>query len=443
MLKVDLSNVWGDLSLPDLLATEQEVFAAHKTLAEGRGPGNDFLGWLELPTFEETEELQRIRRAAERIRADSDVFVVVGIGGSYLGPRAAIELVKGQNHNLKDSDPQVFFAGNNLSTRAWQELCELLEGKDFSINIISKSGTTTEPAIATRALRWMLERKYGAEKAKKRIYVTTDPKHGALRQMATEEGYESFIIPPNVGGRYSVLTAVGLLPMAVAGIAPMDVMLGAARARKELDIRSFENPAWQYAAIRNLLYRRGKAIELLGCYEPSFRYFAGWWQQLFGESEGKDGKGLFPASVVFSTDLHSMGQYIQDGRRSLFETVMLFEKPKREVVIGNDPANVDGLNFLEGKSMAYINRKAFEGTVLAHNDGGVPNVVISAPDFSEDTLGQIIYFFEKACAISGYLLGVNPFNQPGVESYKKNMFALLGKPGYEGEKEALEARLSK
>ena len=304
MLKVDLSNVWGDLSLPDLLATEQEVFAAHKTLAEGRGPGNDFLGWLELPTFEETEELQRIRRAAERIRADSDVFVVVGIGGSYLGPRAAIELVKGQNHNLKDSDPQVFFAGNNLSTRAWQELCELLEGKDFSINIISKSGTTTEPAIATRALRWMLERKYGAEKAKKRIYVTTDPKHGALRQMATEEGYESFIIPPNVGGRYSVLTAVGLLPMAVAGIAPMDVMLGAARARKELDIRSFENPAWQYAAIRNLLYRRGKAIELLGCYEPSFRYFAGWWQQLFGESEGKDGKGLFPATVEFTADLH-------------------------------------------------------------------------------------------------------------------------------------------
>ena len=339
MLKVDLSNVWGDLSLPDLLATEQEVFAAHKTLAEGRGPGNDFLGWLELPTFEETEELQRIRRAAERIRADSDVFVVVGIGGSYLGPRAAIELVKGQNHNLKDSDPQVFFAGNNLSTRAWQELCELLEGKDFSINIISKSGTTTEPAIATRALRWMLERKYGAEKAKKRIYVTTDPKHGALRQMATEEGYESFIIPPNVGGRYSVLTAVGLLPMAVAGIAPMDVMLGAARARKELDIRSFENPAWQYAAIRNLLYRRGKAIELLGCYEPSFRYFAGWWQQLFGESEGKDGKGLFPATVEFTADLHSLGQMIQQGQRNLFETIVrgrLEESGRPELPRGQD-----------------------------------------------------------------------------------------------------------
>lgn len=441
MLKVDLSNVWGDLSLPDLLATEQEVFAAHKTLAEGRGPGNDFLGWLELPTFEETEELQRIRRAAERIRADSDVFVVVGIGGSYLGPRAAIELVKGQNHNLKDSDPQVFFAGNNLSTRAWQELCELLEGKDFSINIISKSGTTTEPAIATRALRWMLERKYGAEKAKKRIYVTTDPKHGALRQMATEEGYESFIIPPNVGGRYSVLTAVGLLPMAVAGIAPMDVMLGAARARKELDIRSFENPAWQYAAIRNLLYRRGKAIELLGCYEPSFRYFAGWWQQLFGESEGKDNKGLFPASVTFTTDLHSMGQFIQDGTRTMFETVVTFDKPKQDFFIKDDPDNFDGLNFLSNQEMSVVNRKAFEGTVLAHTEGGVPNLVLQVPEVNEYEFGYLVYFFEKACAISGYLLGVNPFDQPGVESYKKNMFALLGKPGYESQKQELEAKL--
>ena len=441
MLKVDLSNVWGDLSLPDLLATEQEVFAAHKTLAEGRGPGNDFLGWLELPTFEETEELQRIRRAAERIRADSDVFVVVGIGGSYLGPRAAIELVKGQNHNLKDSDPQVFFAGNNLSTRAWQELCELLEGKDFSINIISKSGTTTEPAIATRALRWMLERKYGAEKAKKRIYVTTDPKHGALRQMATEEGYESFIIPPNVGGRYSVLTAVGLLPMAVAGIAPMDVMLGAARARKELDIRSFENPAWQYAAIRNLLYRRGKAIELLGCYEPSFRYFAGWWQQLFGESEGKDGRGLLPDSVIYSTDLHSLGQYVQDGSNILFETVVKFDKPQRDLYIKVEQENGDGLNFLAGKPMSFINEKAFEGTVLAHTDGNTPNLVLQVPGMTEAELGYLIYFFEKACAVSGYMLGVNPFNQPGVESYKKNMFALLGKPGYESAKAALEARL--
>ena len=441
MLKVDLSNVWGDLSLPDLLATEQEVFAAHKTLAEGRGPGNDFLGWLELPTFEETEELQRIRRAAERIRADSDVFVVVGIGGSYLGPRAAIELVKGQNHNLKDSDPQVFFAGNNLSTRAWQELCELLEGKDFSINIISKSGTTTEPAIATRALRWMLERKYGAEKAKKRIYVTTDPKHGALRQMATEEGYESFIIPPNVGGRYSVLTAVGLLPMAVAGIAPMDVMLGAARARKELDIRSFENPAWQYAAIRNLLYRRGKAIELLGCYEPSFRYFAGWWQQLFGESEGKDNKGLFPASCIFSTDLHSMGQFIQEGSRTMFETIVDVKKPAQDLFIDPLEGNFDGLNFLANQNMSVVNRKAMEGTILAHTDGGVPEVLIEVDDLTAYNVGYLIYFFWRACACSGYLLSVNPFNQPGVESYKKNMFALLGKPGYENLTAELEAKL--
>ena len=430
MLKVDLSNVWGDLSLPDLLATEQEVFAAHKTLAEGRGPGNDFLGWLELPTFEGTEELQRIRRAAERIRADSDVFVVVGIGGSYLGPRAAIELVKGQHHNLKDSDPQIFFAGNNLSTRAWQELCELLEGKDFSINIISKSGTTTEPAIATRALRWMLERKYGAEKAKKRIYVTTDPKHGALRQMATEEGYESFIIPPNVGGRYSVLTAVGLLPMAVAGIAPMDVMLGAARARKELDIRSFENPAWQYAAIRNLLYRRGKAIELLGCYEPSFRYFAGWWQQLFGESEGKDGKGLFPATVEFTADLHSLGQMIQQGQRNLFETIVRFAPPRKRTTIEVDWKNLDGLNYLEGKTLDFVEEQAFQGTLSAHVDGGVPNIVLQTDEVDADTLGELFYFFELSCGISAYMLGVNPFNQPGVEFYKKNMFHLLGKPGH-------------
>ena len=282
MIKLDISNVWGELSLPDLLSVEQEVFDAHKLLTDGKGPGSDFLGWLDLPTFEETDEMRRIRTAAARIRSDSEVFVVVGIGGSYLGPRAAIELVKGQNHNLNHGDPQIFFAGNNLSTRAWNDLCAQLEGKDFSINIISKSGTTTEPAIATRALRWMLERKYGAEKARSRIYVTTDPKNGALRQMAKEEGYESFLIPPNVGGRYSVLTAVGLLPMAVAGIDPRDVMLGAARAKRDYDLRSFENPAWQYAGIRNLLYRKGKALELLCCYEPDFRTFGGWWQQLFG-----------------------------------------------------------------------------------------------------------------------------------------------------------------
>ena len=443
MLKVDISNVWGGLSLPDLLSTEQEVFQAHKTLTEGKGEGNDFLGWLSLPTFEETEELQRIRRAAERIRADSDVFVVVGIGGSYLGPRAAIELVKGQNHNLKESDPQVFFAGNNLSTRAWQELSELLEGKDFSINIISKSGTTTEPAIATRALRWMLERKYGAEKAKRRIYVTTDPKNGALRQMATDEGYESFVIPPDVGGRYSVLTAVGLLPMTVAGIDPMDVMLGAARAKKDLDIRSFENPAWQYAAIRNLLYRRGKSIELLCSYEPSFRYFAGWWQQLFGESEGKDGKGIFPATAEFTADLHSLGQMIQQGERNLFETVVRFTPPRRRTTIEVDWKNLDGLNYLEGKTLDFVEEQAFLGTVNAHVDGGVPVIILQTDEVDADTLiaidlgaldegklGEMFYFFELSCGISAYMLGVNPFNQPGVEFYKRNMFHLLGKPGY-------------
>ena len=441
MIKLDISNVWGELSLPDLLATEQEVFNAHKILTEGKGPGNDFLGWLKLPTFEETEEMRRIRRAAQRIRSDSQVFVVVGIGGSYLGPRAAIELVKGQNHNLRGTDPQVFFAGNNLSTRAWQELCALLEGKDFSINIISKSGTTTEPAIATRALRWMLERKYGAEKAKKRIYVTTDPAKGALRQMATEEGYETFVIPPDVGGRYSVLTAVGLLPMAVAGIDPVDVMLGAARARKELDIRSFENPAWQYAAIRNLLYRKGKAIEMLCCYEPGFKYFAGWWQQLFGESEGKDGKGLFPASVEFTADLHSMGQYIQQGERLMVETVVRFDKGRSSVTIPNDPENVDGLNFLSGKSMDFVAEQALRGVILAHVDGGVPNILLTAAQRDEKSLGELIYFFEFACGLSGYLLEVNPFDQPGVEAYKNNMYALLGKPGYESQKAALEKRL--
>ena len=429
MIKLDISNVWGDLALADLLATEQEVFNAHQILTEGKGPGNDFLGWLNLPTYEETEEMRRIRRAAERIQSDSQVFVVVGIGGSYLGPRAAIELVKGQNYNLTGGT-QVFFAGNNLSTRAWQELCALLEGKDFSINIISKSGTTTEPAIATRALRWMLERKYGAEKAKKRIYVTTDPAKGALRQMATEEGYETFVIPPDVGGRYSVLTAVGLLPMTVAGIDPRDVMLGAARARKELDVRSFENPAWQYAAIRNLLYRKGKKIEMLCCYEPSFKCFGGWWQQLFGESEGKDGKGIFPATAEFTADLHSLGQMIQQGERSLFETVVRFTPPRKKATIESDWKNLDGLNYLEGKTLDFVEEQAFLGTLNAHVDGGVPVMVLQTAEVTPDTLGELFYFFELSCGISAYMLGVNPFNQPGVEFYKKNMFHLLGKPGY-------------
>ena len=430
MIKLDISNVWGELSLPDLLSVEQEVFDAHKLLTDGKGPGSDFLGWLDLPTFEETDEMRRIRTAAARIRSDSEVFVVVGIGGSYLGPRAAIELVKGQNHNLNHGDPQIFFAGNNLSTRAWNDLCAQLEGKDFSINIISKSGTTTEPAIATRALRWMLERKYGAEKARSRIYVTTDPKNGALRQMAKEEGYESFLIPPNVGGRYSVLTAVGLLPMAVAGIDPRDVMLGAARAKRDYDLRSFENPAWQYAGIRNLLYRRGKALELLCCYEPDFRTFGGWWQQLFGESEGKDGKGIFPVTAEFTADLHSLGQMIQQGQRNLFETVVRFAPPQKKATIEVDWKNLDGLNYLEGKSLDFVEEQAFLGTLAAHVDGGVPVMVLQTDCVSADTLGELFFFFELSCGISAYMLGVNPFNQPGVEFYKKNMFHLLGKPGY-------------
>ena len=429
MIKLDISNVWGELSLPDLLSVEQEVFDAHKLLTDGKGPGSDFLGWLDLPTFEETDEMRRIRTAAARIRSDSEVFVVVGIGGSYLGPRAAIELVKGQNHNLNHGDPQIFFAGNNLSTRAWNDLCAQLEGKDFSINIISKSGTTTEPAIATRALRWMLERKYGAEKARSRIYVTTDPKNGALRQMAKEEGYESFLIPPNVGGRYSVLTAVGLLPMAVAGIDPRDVMLGAARAKRDYDLRSFENPAWQYAGIRNLLYRKGKALELLCCYEPDFRTFGGWWQQLFGESEGKDGKGIFPVTVEFTADLHSLGQMIQQGQRNLFETVVRFAPPQKKATIEVDWKNLDGLNYLEGKSLDFVEEQAFLGTLAAHVDGGVPVMVLQTDRVSADTLGELFFFFELSCGISAYMLGVKPFNQPGVEFYKKKMFHLLGKPG--------------
>ncbi len=428
MINLDLSNVWGELSLPDLLAAEQEVSSAHQTLASGKGEGGDFTGWLDLPTVDETEEVQRIRAAAQRIRESSDVLVVVGIGGSYLGPRAGIELLCGQHHNLQ-GQTQVLFAGNTLSTRAWQELCQLLEGKDFSINVISKSGTTTEPAIATRALKWMLERKYGTEKARTRVYVTTDPRKGALHQMAEEEGWERFVIPPNVGGRYSVLTAVGLLPMAVAGIDPMELLRGAASAKIDLDIRSFENPAWQYAALRNLLYRRGKQIELLCCYEPSFQYMARWWQQLFGESEGKDGKGIFPATAEFTADLHSLGQMIQQGQRNLFETVLRFAPPVHQTAIEVDWKNLDGLNYLEGKTLDYVEEQAFQGTMAAHVDGGVPVLQLQMGEVSAFTLGELFFFFELSCGISAYMLGVNPFNQPGVEFYKRNMFRLLGKPG--------------
>ena len=433
MIKVDISNVWGRVSLPDLLALEKEVFAAHMTLTEGNGPGNDYLGWLNLPAAQPTEEMKRISAAAERIRKDSDVFIVVGIGGSYLGPRAAIELLQGPNHNIGKGkgDPQIFFAGNGLSTRHWNELMRLIEGKDFSIAIISKSGTTTEPAIATRALRSLLEQKYGKEGAKSRIYAITDPCKGALRQMATEEGWETFVIPANVGGRYSVLTAVGLLPMAVAGIDINAVMAGAAEAKELYDLRSYENPVWLYAACRNLLYRRGKCIELLESFEPGFKMMGGWWQQLFGESEGKDGKGIFPVTAEFTADLHSLGQMIQEGERNIFETMVRFDAPEALMTIESDEQNLDGLNYLTGKTLDFVDEKAYQGTLAAHVDGGVPVITMDMGKLDDAKLGEMFYFFELACGVSAYMLGVNPFNQPGVEFYKRNMFQLLGKPGYE------------
>ena len=432
MIKVDISNVWGQVSLPDLLALEKEVFAAHMTLTEGNGPGNDFLGWLNLPVSEPTDEMRRIQAAAERVRANSDVFVVIGIGGSYLGPRAAIELLQGCNHNLGKGkgNPQIFFAGNGLSTRAWNELMRLLEGKDFSVAIISKSGTTTEPAIATRALVSMLKQKYG-EDAKERIFAITDPCKGALRQMATEEGWETFVIPANVGGRYSVLTPVGLLPIAVAGINIEEMMLGAYDAKMDYDLRSFENPVWLYAATRNLLYRRGKCIELLESFEPGFKMMGGWWQQLFGESEGKDGKGIFPVTAEFTADLHSLGQMIQQGERNIFETMIRFAPPAEAAVVASDEKNLDGLNYLAGKTLDFVDEQAFRGTLAAHVDGGVPVITMDMGELNDKKLGEMFYFFELSCGVSAYMLGVNPFDQPGVEFYKRNMFRLLGKPGYE------------
>ena len=433
MIEVDISNIWGEVSLPDLLAIEKEVFDAHMKLTDRNGEGNDFLGWLDLPVEEETEEIRRIRTAAKRIRETSDVFVVVGIGGSYLGPRAAIELLQGANRNFGKGkgDPAIFYAGNTLSTRAWHELTKLLEGKDFSLCLISKSGTTTEPAIATRALRFLLERKYGTEGAKKRIYAITDPVTGALRQMAEEEGWETFRIPQDVGGRYSVLTAVGLLPMAVAGIDPMEVMAGAVQAKADYDLRSFENPVWLYTATRNLLYRNGKAIELLASFEPGCKMLGAWWQQLFGESEGKDGKGIFPATAEFTADLHSLGQLVQQGSRNLFETMLRFDGPETPVLIGADYKNLDDLNYLQGKQLDFVDEQAYRGTLAAHADGGIPVITMEAGKLDAAKLGEVFYFFELSCAISAYILGVNPFNQPGVEDYKRNMFTLLGKPGYE------------
>ena len=444
-LKLEDRYLKGFVNDHEYQEIQRQVSAAHQLLHSGEGAGSDFLGWTTLPEDYDKEEFARIKAAAKKVQGNSDVFVVIGIGGSYLGARAAIEFLKSEKYNdLRKDTPAIYFTGNSISSTALQELVEICEGKDVSINMISKSGTTTEPAIAFRVFRELLEKKYGKEGARERIFCTTDKAKGTLKHLADEEGYETFVVPDDVGGRYSVLTAVGLLPIAVAG-ADIDALMGGAQKAMELynNPSLEENDCYKYAAIRNILYNKGKCTEVMVSYEPCYAMMNEWWKQLFGESEGKDNKGLFPASVIFSTDLHSLGQYIQDGRRTLFETVVLIDEPKHQIALGNDPTDVDGLNYLEGRTMAFINEKAFEGTVLAHNDGGVPNVVIHASDFSEDTLGQLIYFFEKACAISGYLLGVNPFDQPGVESYKKNMFALLGKPGYEEAKAALEKRLSR
>ncbi len=441
MLKLDLSNASSFLSQDYLSSRMEALEKARVMLAEHNGPGGDFTGWVRLPEEYDKEEFARIQAAAKKIRSDSDVLVVIGIGGSYLGARAVIELLGSADHKLAPNKPEIFFAGNGLSTDAMGDLIDYLKGKDWSINIISKSGTTTEPAVAFRVFKGLLEEKYGKEEARKRIYATTDAHKGALKGLADAEGYEEFVVPDAVGGRYSVLTAVGLLPIAVAGVDIEALMAGAAEAMDVLAKPGADNIAWQYAAARNALYDAGKSVELLVGYEPSFRFFAEWWKQLYGESEGKDGKGLLPASVEFTADLHSMGQYIQQGQRILLETVVKFSKSRRTITIPNDPDNVDGLNFLSGKPLQFVAEQAMRGTLLAHVDGGVPNLVVEADARDERTVGQLIYFFEYACGLSGYLLGVNPFDQPGVEAYKKNMFALLGKPGYEEQKAALEARL--
>lgn len=427
----------------DLKGLETQVAAAHRTIEERNGLGNDFLGWVNLPTDYDKEEFARIKAAAAKIRKDTDILIVIGIGGSYLGARAAIEFLKGPYYNnLRDGAPEIYFAGNSISGSYLSDMIKLCDGKRVSVNIISKSGTTTEPAVAFRVFRKYLEEHYGEEEAAKRIYCTTDRARGTLKKLADEKGYECFVVPDDVGGRYSVLTAVGLLPIAAAGADIDKLMAGAAEAAKDYNEPDmYKNDCYTYAALRNALYRKGKSVELLVSYEPRFTMMSEWFKQLFGESEGKDNKGLFPASVTFSTDLHSMGQFIQDGSRVMFETVVKFNESDSDVVIEEEAENGDGLNFLAGKTMSYVNSKAFEGTVLAHTDGGVPNLVISVDKPDEENLGRLIYFFEKACAVSGYILGVNPFDQPGVESYKKNMFALLGKPGYEAQKAELEARL--
>lgn len=425
---------------PEYLRPYVEV--AHNMLHNKKGPGNDFLGWVDLPLNYDKEEYVRIKEAAAKIQKNSEVLLVIGIGGSYLGARAAIEFIQSPLYNnLKKGTPEIYFIGNNISSTYLSEIMSIVEGRDFSINVISKSGTTTEPAIAFRLFKSLIEKKYGEEEAKNHIFVTTDKARGTLKALATERGYESFVVPDDVGGRFSVLTAVGLLPIAVAGIDLDALMKGAADAR--LDTLTIDNDCYAYAIDRTLLQRKGKAIEMLITYEPTGVYFAEWWKQLYGESEGKDQKGLFPASATFSTDLHSLGQFIQDGARNMFETVIKCNEVGQKITIEEEEGDIDGLNFLAGKTVQYVNDSAFLGTVLAHTDGGVPNIILEIDAYDAYNFGYLVYFFEKACAISGYLLGVNPFNQPGVEDYKRNMFALLGKPGYEQETEEINKKINR
>ena len=441
-IKVNESFLSGFVTKEDKENISQIANAAHELLLSGKGLGNDFIGWVNLPRDYDKAEFDRIKVAAEKIRSSCDILVVIGIGGSYLGARAAIEFVKSPLYNnLKKDTPDIYFAGNTISTTALNELLSICEGKDICVNVISKSGTTTEPAIAFRVFKALLTDKYGEEGARERIFVTTDKCRGTLKQFSDAAGYETFVVPDDVGGRYSVLTAVGLLPIACAGIDIDAMMQGAMDAREEY-IASADNEAVKYAMLRNILLEKGKSTEILVGYEPYLLMLNEWWKQLYGESEGKNNKGIFPASVIFSTDLHSLGQYIQDGQRNLFETVLNVKDSSSEFIIPNDPNNVDGLNFISGQKLDFVNKTAMLATLMAHNDGGVPNIVLELPDKSAYTFGYTVYFFEFACAISGYILGVNPFDQPGVEAYKKNMFALLGKPGYEDLKKELDKRIA-
>ena len=442
MIKVNDAAIYEAVTREQVQGLLPEVQTAWRTLQDGTGPGNDFLGWVRLPVDYDKEEFARIQKAARKIQSDSEALVVIGIGGSYLGARAVVELLQSPNYNLKKKDtPDIYFTGNGLSSDALAEVLELVRDRDFSVNVISKSGTTTEPAIAFRIFRAALEQKYGKEGAAKRIYATTDRAKGALKTLADAEGYETFVVPDDIGGRYSVLTAVGLLPIAVSGVDIDELMGGAAAAMEAFKEESLDNPVWRYAAARNALYRAGKKVEILGCYDPAFRFLAEWWKQLYGESEGKDGKGIFPASVELTADLHSMGQYIQEGERMLFETIVHFRQPKNTVPIPSDAEDLDGLNFLTGKDLKFVCEQAMLGTRMAHVDGGVPNLVVETECGDAYHVGALLYFFELACGLSGYMLGVNPFNQPGVEAYKKNMFGLLGKPGYEELGAELKARL--